>query len=179
VLYPEYESIALLIQHAIRMVRSHPGARGVKITLTGLASLEVWVDAKKLKRAVYNLLLNACQSARLGTGRAAASLSLEEDEHSIHIRVADNGPGVPPSIRRTLFLPFVSEGRESGAGLGLTLAREIAREHGGSVDLEDQKEGHTVFKITLPKAALQALGDAAEKRGLRGKRVRPNGRDDK
>jgi nitrogen-specific signal transduction histidine kinase len=65
-----------------------------------------------------------------------------------------------------LFLPFVSERRESGIGLGLTLALQIAQEHGGSVNLEDQEEGHTVFKITLPKAPLQALGDAVEKRGL-------------
>jgi signal transduction histidine kinase len=165
-LYPEYESLALLIQHSVRMVRSHPGARDVRITLTGQASLEAWVDAKKLERAVYNLLLNACQSARLGGRRAAVSLSLDEDEQSIQIRITDNGPGVPQSIRRTLFLPFVSEGRESGAGLGLTVALEIAQEHGGSVNLEDQEEGHTVFMITLPKAALQALGDAVEKRGL-------------
>jgi signal transduction histidine kinase len=165
-LYREYESITLLIQRSVRMVRSHPGARDVRITFTGLSSLKAWVDAKKLERAVYNLLLNACQSARLGGGRAAVSLSLEEDEQSIHIRITDNGPGVPKSIRQTLFLPFVSEGRESGTGLGLTLALEIAQEHGGSVNLEDQEEGHTVFKITLPKAALQALGDAVEKRGL-------------
>jgi signal transduction histidine kinase len=164
-LCPKYESITLLIRRSVRMVRSHPGARDVKITLAGLSLLKAWVDAKKLERAVYNLLLNACQSARLGGGLAAVSLSLEEDEQSIHIRITDNGPGVSKSIRQTLFLPFVSEGRESGTGLGLTLALQIAQEHGGSVTLEDQEEGHTVFKITLPKAALQALGDAVEKRG--------------
>jgi signal transduction histidine kinase len=152
-LYWKYESITLLIQRSVRMVRSHPEARDVRITLTGLSSLEAWVDAKKLERAVYNLVLNACQSARLGGGRAVVSLGLEEDEQSIHIRITDNGPGVPESIRQTLFLPFVSEGRESGTGLGLTLALQIAQEHGGSVDLEHQEEGHTVFKITLMKYA--------------------------
>jgi signal transduction histidine kinase len=161
-LYPEYESITVLIQRSVRMVRSHPGARDVRITLTGVSSLKAWVDAKKLERAVYNLLLNACQSASLGGRRAAVGLSLEADEHSIHIRITDNGPGVPKSIRQTLFLPFVREGRESGTGLGLTLALQIAQEHGGSINLEDQEEGHTVFEITLPKAALQALGDAVE-----------------
>jgi signal transduction histidine kinase len=161
-LYPEYESITLLIQRSVRMVRYHPGARDVRITLTGLSSIEAWVDAKKLERAVYNLLLNACQSARLGGERAVVILSLEEDEQSIDIRITNNGPGVPESIRQTLFLPFVSEGRESGTGLGLTLALQIAQEHGGSINLEDQEEGHTVFKITLPKVALQALGDAVE-----------------
>lgn len=165
-LYPEYKSITLLIQRSVRMVRSHPGARDVRITLTGRPSLKAWVDPKKLERALYNLLLNACQSARLGGGRAAVGLSLEEDEQSIQIRVTDNGPGVPNSIRQTLFLPFVSEGRESGTGLGLTLALQIVQDHGGSLNLEDHEEGHTVFKMTVPKAALHALGDAVEKRGL-------------
>jgi signal transduction histidine kinase len=165
-LYPEYESIGLLIQRSVRMVHSHPGARDVKITVTGLTSLKAWVDAKKLERAIYNLLLNACQSARLGGGRATVTLSLQEDEDFIHIRIADNGPGVPASIRQTLFLPFVSEGKESGIGLGLTLAQQISHEHGGSVNLEDRTEGQTVFKITLPKAALHALGDAVEKKSL-------------
>jgi signal transduction histidine kinase len=165
-LYPEYESIGLLIQRSVRMVHSHPGARDVKITVTGLTSLKAWVDAKKLERAIYNLLLNACQSARLGGGRATVTLSLQEDEDFIHIRIADNGPGVPASIRQTLFLPFVSAGKESGIGLGLTLAQQISQEHGGSVNLEDRTEGQTVFKITLPKAALHALGDAVEKKSL-------------
>jgi signal transduction histidine kinase len=163
-LYPENASLALLIQRSVNMVRSHPAARDVKITLSGLSSLTAWVDSKKLGRAVYNLLLNACQAARSGTGPATVTLSLQDEERSIHIRISDNGPGVPESIRSTLFLPFVSEARESGIGLGLTLAEQIAQEHGGSITLEENVEGHTVFTIILPKAALQSLGETAEKK---------------
>ena len=163
-LYPENASLALLIQRSVNMVRSHPAARDVKITLNGLSSLTAWVDSKKLGRAVYNLLLNACQAARRGLGPAIVTLSLQDDEQSIHIRISDNGPGVPESIRSTLFLPFVSEARESGIGLGLTLAQQIAQEHGGSISLEENVEGHTVFTIILPKPALQSLGEVAEKK---------------
>jgi signal transduction histidine kinase len=163
-LYPENASLELLIQRAVNMVRSHPAARDVKITLSGLSSLTAWVDSKKLGRAVYNLLLNACQAARRGTGRASVALSLQDEERSILIRISDNGPGVPESIRSTLFLPFVSEARESGIGLGLTLAEQIAQEHGGRITLEENVEGHTVFTIILPKAALQSLGETVEKK---------------
>ncbi|HEY6374563.1 MAG TPA: ATP-binding protein [Edaphobacter sp.] len=163
-LYPENASLALLIQRSVNMVRSHPAARDVKITLSGLSSLTAWVDSKKLGRAVYNLLLNACQAARRGTDPAAVRLSLQDEEGSILIRISDNGPGVPESIRSTLFHPFVSEARESGIGLGLTLAEQIAQEHGGSITLEENVEGHTVFTIILPKAALQSLGETAEKK---------------
>jgi signal transduction histidine kinase len=165
-LYPEYESIALMIQRAVSMVRSHPAGRDVKISLNGLSSLQAWVDSKKLGRAVYNLLLNACQAAKRGNGPgpATVSLSLIEGERAIEIKIADNGPGVPAPVRQKIFLPFVSEGRESGIGLGLTLAQQIAQEHGGGIDLEETAEGETVFTIHLPKASLQALGAVAEKK---------------
>jgi signal transduction histidine kinase len=126
--------------------------------------MEAWVDSKKLGRAVYNLLLNACQAAKRGKGPARVTLSLCEDERSIGIRIADNGPGVPASLRQKIFLPFVSEGRESGIGLGLTLAQQIAQEHGGGIDLDETSEGETVFTIILPKASLQALGLVVEKK---------------
>ena len=163
-LHPEYESIALMLQRAVAMTRSHPASRDVKITLSGLSSLEAWVDSKKLGRAVFNLLLNACQAAKRGKGPPTVSLNLYEDERSIRIRIADNGPGVPPSLRQKIFLPFVSEGRESGVGLGLTLAQQIAQEHGGSVTLDQSPEDETVFTIDLPKASLQALGVVLERK---------------
>ena len=163
-LHPEFESIALMIQRAVSMVRSHPASRDVKVTLTGLSSLEAWVDSKKLGRAVYNLLLNACQAAKRGKGPPLVTLSLYEDERSIGIRIADNGPGVPEPLRQKIFLPFVSEGRESGIGLGLTLAQQIAQEHGGGINLDETSEGETVFTIILPKASLQALGVVVERK---------------
>jgi signal transduction histidine kinase len=163
-LHPEFESIPLMIQRAVGMVRSHPGSRDVKITLNGLSSLEAWVDSKKLGRAVYNLLLNACQAAKRGKDPANVTLGLYKDEQSIRIAIADNGPGVPTPIRQKIFLPFVSEGRESGIGLGLTLAQQIAQEHGGGITLEETSEGETVFTINLPTASLQALGAVVERR---------------
>lgn len=168
-LHPEYQSIDAVVENAANMVRAHPGSRDVKIILHGLVPLMAWIDARKLGRAVYNLLLNGCQAARRGYGPATTTLSLLEDETAIYIKIADNGLGVPEAIRQTIFLPFVSEGRESGVGLGLTLAQQIAHEHGGNITLDTNLERHTVFTITLPKTALQMLGTAAEKRAERTK----------
>jgi signal transduction histidine kinase len=163
-LHAEYQSLAVMIQRATSMARAHPSSRDVKITLNGLSSLEAWIDTKKLGRAVYNLLLNACQAAKRGDGPAAVTLCLSEDPHSIDIQIIDNGPGVPPSMRQKIFLPFVSEARESGIGLGLTLAQQIAQEHGGGIKLDQTSKGETVFTIYLPKASLQALGEAIERK---------------
>ena len=165
-LQPAQESVAGVIQRAVGMARSHPAARDVRIVVNGPSSIEAWIDAKKLGRAVYNILLNACQAARRGKNLPLVTLNFEEDEKNIRIAVADNGPGVAESIRETMFLPFVSEGKESGVGLGLTLAQQIAQEHGGTIELKETLEGYSVFTITLPKAALHALGAAADRKAL-------------
>jgi signal transduction histidine kinase len=170
-LQPMHDSIPGAVQRAISLARSHPAARDVRIAADDLPAIDAQIDAKKLVRAVYNLVLNACQAARRGKGLALVTVCVEEDRQSIRIEVADNGPGVPESIRETMFLPFVSEGKESGLGLGLTLAQQIAQEHGGSIELKRGPETRTgsagsVFVITLPKNALEALGAVADRRAL-------------
>jgi signal transduction histidine kinase len=164
-LRPEFVRLALVIQHAVSMVRSHPETRDVEVALTGLSSIEAWVDPKKLGRAVYNLLLNGCQAAKRGKPPATVSLQLHSDERFIRISIRDSGPGVPDSIRQTMFLPFVSEGKESGIGLGLTLTHQIAQEHGGYISLESL-DGQTTFSIILIRSALNELGAVVERRGV-------------
>jgi len=159
----ELESIALMIQREASMVRAHPAARDVKISLEGMSTVEAWIDAKKLGRAVFNLLLNACQAARRGSGNPAVTLIVDEDESFIRIGVSDNGPGVPESIRQTMFQPFVSEGKENGIGLGLTLTQQIAEEHGGYVAVGSTETGQTLFTIVLPKSVLLGRKGKADK----------------
>src|SRR6185437_688899 len=103
------------------------------------------VDGKQIERAVYNLLLNACQSIRAAGSQANILVTLEAQEQQLTIGVADNGAGVPEKIRGSLFEPFVSEGKHKGTGLGLTLAHCIAVEHGGEVVLLSSCPGETIF----------------------------------
>jgi signal transduction histidine kinase len=164
-LYPEYQSLDTIVENAANMVRSHPASRDVKISLNGLSPLMAWVDGKKIGRAVYNLLLNGCQAARRGGGKPAmVTLTLFEKEQSICIQIADNGLGVPEAIRQKIFLPFVSEGRESGVGLGLTLAQQIAQEHGGRIELGETAEHYTAFTIVLPRTSLHGADQVIEKK---------------
>jgi signal transduction histidine kinase len=166
-LQPAHVSIAAVLLRSVGMVRSHPAARVVRIVVSGLPSINAWIDAKKLGRAIYNLLLNACQAAYRGDDLPLVTLNLDEDEKNIRIKVADNGPGVTESIRQTMFLPFVSEGKESGVGLGLTVALQIAQEHGGTLEFEENVDDRgSAFTITLSKVALDALGVAADRKAL-------------
>ena len=111
----------------------------------------VSVDGKQIERAISNLLLNACQSARAVGAAATVVVTLESQEREMIISVIDNGPGVPGRIRESLFDPFVSEGKQKGTGLGLTLAYCIALEHGGEVVLVSSRPGETIFQMKVAR----------------------------
>ena len=104
-----------------------------------------WFDQRKLERALYNLLLNACEAAP-AAGRKCGSDRRRQSPGSISISVADNGPGIADSIRDRLFHPFVSFGKENGTGLGLAVVQKIVQDHGGEISVERTVEGTTVFR---------------------------------
>jgi signal transduction histidine kinase len=147
------ELIAPLVERAAALIRAHPDADGVTVvTRCGYpAETEAVVDGKQIERAIYNLLLNACQSARMLGTNARVSITLETQDRHMIVCVIDNGAGVPEKIRDSLFDPFVSEGKHKGTGLGLTLAHCIAVEHGGEVVLLSSCPGETIFQMKVAR----------------------------
>lgn len=139
-----------LIQRSVDRVRSHPDARSVDILAAPLASVQLVVDPQELDRAVYNLLLNACQAARRSSVSPRVLITTVATQDLLFLSIEDNGPGVPGSIRETLFQPFVSEGKQNGTGLGLALSARIVEAHAGSLDLQASAPGQTIFCLKLP-----------------------------
>jgi signal transduction histidine kinase len=107
-------------------------------------------DPKKMERAFFNLLLNACEA----TGQSEGQIKIEvgSSGESFEVRVADNGAGVPVSIRGTLFDPFVSSGKSNGTGLGLAIVSKVIHDHGGTVTVERTSGAGTIFLVTLPRS---------------------------
>lgn len=145
--------MATLLDRAIALIRTHPDAEGVRIeTRHGdPAETGIVVDEKQIERAIFNLLLNACQSVRTFANAAHVLVTLEVREQQIIVNVIDNGAGVPEKIRQNLFEPFVSDGKQKGTGLGLTLADCIASEHGGEVILLSSRPGETIFQMKVAR----------------------------
>jgi len=106
---------------------------------------------RSIECAIYNLVLNACQAARFSASAPKANVYVAAGRERVYISITDNGPGVPAPISKTLFDPFVTAGKPNGTGLGLTLARRAAEEHGGSVSLEESGLGRTVFTLSLER----------------------------
>jgi two-component system nitrogen regulation sensor histidine kinase GlnL len=110
-------------------------------------------DADRLTQALWNLLRNALESGasqvQLRT-RAEHQVLIGDVVHRLAVRVeiADDGRGVPEELTERIFLPLVS-GRAEGSGLGLPLAQQVAREHGGSLGYRS-RPGHTVFTLLIP-----------------------------
>ena len=154
-----HELIATLLERALTLLRAHPDAAGISLTAThgDPADSAALVDGRQIERAIYNLLLNACQSARTSHREARVEARLYARDGMISIEVEDNGPGVAESIRNSLFQPFVSEGKQKGSGLGLTLANCIAAEHGGEVTLVASGPGQTIFRMTIARGIVQQI----------------------
>lgn len=113
--------------------------------------LVVLADAEQLYRIIGNLVRNARQ-AIVNSGRPGEiSVMADEDAAEWMIRVADTGPGLPRRAREHLFKPFQGGTTKGGSGLGLTIAAELVRGHGGSLILERSDATGTAFCITLPK----------------------------
>ena len=69
----------------------------------------------------------------------------------IEIDVGDNGPGMTEKSRTSLFEPFTGSSRDGGTGLGLVIARDIARNHGGDLALDATGPDGTCFRLNLPR----------------------------
>jgi signal transduction histidine kinase len=145
------ERVSLVVEKAVAAVKFHPDGQNVSITVGKFPPAEADIDARNLESAIYNLLLNACQAATRSTHVPEVKVHLTEVEQRIYVTILDNGPGIPASVRSTLFDPFVTAGKPNGTGLGLTLARRIAEDHGGSVCLEESNLKGTAFTLSLTK----------------------------
>ena len=107
--------------------------------------LDVEADRGQLFRVLNNLGRNARQA---GAGSVRVSARLEGGR--ILIEVADDGPGLSDKARDGLFEPFAGSARDGGTGLGLVIARDIMRAHGGDIELVQTDPGGTTFRMLLP-----------------------------
>jgi len=159
-LTPAYSNVSETIQRAVQAVRLHPRHHNRSIDVVCGAHLSGWFDQRKLERALYNLLLNACEASPPAGGKV--EVTAREISGEIAIEIADNGPGIAESIRERLFHPFVSYGKQNGTGLGLAVVQKIVQDHGGEIFVERTAQAMTVFRIGLPARVPQGLRSAAE-----------------
>jgi signal transduction histidine kinase len=137
---------------SVRSVLEECAREHAELALTKGVTLETRIsvetatfDAEQIRRALDNLVLNAIEAA---PRHSNIVISAEPNGDKLRLAVRDEGAGPPPEIRDHLFEPFVT-GRPEGTGLGLSLVREIANAHGGTVNFTAAADG-TTFEIVIP-----------------------------
>jgi two-component system nitrogen regulation sensor histidine kinase GlnL len=147
----------------VRQLADAEAAWSVKLVRDYDPSLpEIEGDADRLAQSLWNLVRNALESGASTVSlrtRAEYNVLIGDTPHRLAVRteIADNGRGVPEDLAERIFLPLVS-GRAEGTGLGLPLAQQVAREHGGSLSYRS-RPGHTVFTLLIPVPVQEEIGD--------------------
>lgn len=121
----------------------------------------VRADSEQIFRVLSNLVRNARQAIEATGKSGTVTIKGMETEHAWEIHVCDTGPGLPPKARENLFTAFEGGVRKGGTGLGLVIAADLVRGHGGDLTLSKSDETGTQFVIRLPKGVAE-LGQAAE-----------------
>jgi len=130
-----------------RLLSGELEARGIALSVrVEPESLELAADAELLDQALINLLRNAMEALSGIVGARIGVSAFRDLDHRIVLSVSDNGPGIAPELRETVFVPFFTTKRD-GTGIGLTLTRQIAAVHGASLELCDTEGGGATFLL--------------------------------
>jgi signal transduction histidine kinase len=144
--------LRLLVEEVEGLLGIDPDS-GVEFVNAVDEGFEVDADSEQLFRVLMNLSRNAIQ-AMSGDGGSAVvrrlTISAERQGSVSRILVSDTGPGLPQKARDNLFAAFRGSARSGGIGLGLAIAHELARAHGGSIELVESTGGRTVFAVNIP-----------------------------
>jgi signal transduction histidine kinase len=155
----ERTSLSRLIDDVIESEKLAAKDQDLKFELSIPERMEIRADPEQLHRVITNLVRNARQAlmGRQGT----VSIVAKDLQTEWTIEVCDNGPGLPQKAQAHLFEAFHGGARAGGVGLGLAIAAELMRGHGGALILDETGPQGTKFTLRLPKG-LQVEALAAQ-----------------
>jgi signal transduction histidine kinase len=137
-------ALAGLVDELAALV-ARPGEDGFSLANEVPGAVSADADRDQLFRVLHNLALNAAEA-----GARHAFIRARADGSVLALEIGDDGPGLAPKARENLFRPFAGSARPGGTGLGLAVAREVMRAHGGDIALAESTGDGTLFRLTLP-----------------------------
>jgi len=146
--------LAALAADAVELYEPVAESDGIAVSLDAPQPAQTKGNRQLLAQATANLIDNAIKYARPDDGDGAIIVQVERERSRVRLIVADNGPGIPEDQREQALKRFArleTSRSRPGSGLGLSLVAAVARLHGGTIALEDNRPGLRVV-ITLPAA---------------------------
>ena len=127
------ENLNHIIERSLVLLKRQPEYGGLLLDLDLWPKMpELRCDADQIQQVVMNLVINAAD-AMGGRGRVGITTRITGNGSYLEMEITDQGPGVPPEIRKTIFEPFFSTKRVKGIGLGLSVVQTIVQQHQGSI----------------------------------------------
>ena len=146
---PKKERADLLeiVRRVFALSQAEPAFARVQLRLQSAAPVSAPVDAALFEQVLWNLIQNAAEAMPEG---GEVRVSCEEGLRVVTLRVADNGPGIPPAVQTRLFKPFFTT-KPGGSGLGLAISRKIMEAHGGFIRISSEQGRGTEVILGFPK----------------------------
>lgn len=140
-------SLTALLQNLQELLSTDFQENQIHFTLTCQPEfIDMDGDENQLSQVLLNLLRNSIQALD-GRTDGAIEIYAYRDEH-ISIDVTDNGPGIPDELQEKIFIPFFTT-KSEGTGIGLSLCRQIIRNHNGHLSILESRPGKTIFHIDI------------------------------
>jgi signal transduction histidine kinase len=148
---------APLVERLLALLRPMARRRGVSLAAELPAPLpEAAADPGQLQQVLLNLLMNALEATPAGGPITVSAAPRDHDGRAgVALTVADTGPGIAPEALGRVFEPFyTTKPPGQGTGLGLAICRDIVREHGGTLTVQNRPGGGAAFTVWLPQQAI-------------------------
>ena len=146
-----------LIERLLLLLENEPDFQRIQFSVetgtsdinveTGTPDISVEADEAQLSQVLINLIKNAMYAVKDVANPHISVRAHYSQNGRCEIEVIDNGPGIPPEIMEQIFIPFFTT-KENGSGIGLSLSRQIMKNHGGSIETVSSP-GSTVFTLTI------------------------------
>ncbi len=131
--------VTSVVRDVVELERMIADVRGVTLAFDDVVTIRpLAVDPGKLHQVVQNLVRNAIEAAR-----SRVTIEVVRAERSVHLRISDDGPGMPDEVRSRVFEPFFST-KESGTGMGMSIVHSFVAMHEGRIEIETTSSGTTI-----------------------------------
>lgn len=141
--------LSSLIENNLLAASTFPNFSDILIDSSVAENLMVTADEELLSQVIINLLKNAGEALILGkVEKPKITIITLKKDNSTHLKISNNGPGIPPEIREQIFTPFFTT-KDKGTGVGLSLSKQIMLKMNGDVLLNSIKEKETTFTVVL------------------------------
>ncbi|HXY61724.1 MAG TPA: ATP-binding protein [Nitrospirota bacterium] len=150
-LYPRQKvstSLADILENTLNLVRYDKNFRKIEIRTDVQTTPPLKIDPDQIQQVFLNLILNARDAMPNG---GSLDISVKHIDGSVQMLFADTGCGIDPEVRDKVFDPFFStKGPAKGTGLGLSICYSIIKDHGGTIEIDSEKDKGTRFTIKIP-----------------------------